>query len=302
VLADPVFDSGDIRVKQALAADSRNAEATHSQAWLQAVPAVLQDGAGQKDGDGKDVAERSNSAAPASSITQTAAAAPEEDNAEGEESREAARLTRSAADVGWKNTHGGEVYLPRLQATRREAEAIMTMAPAGKSFEALDFKANFATATSAELKNYRIVHFATHALLDSKHPELSGLVLSLVNERGRPQSGFLGLEDIYNLNLPADLVVLSACETALGKGVEGEGMVGLTRGFMYAGASRVVASLWNIDDQATVEQMRHFYRAMLVQRMRPAAALRTAQLKLRQDPRWNSPYFWAAFQIQGEWK
>ena len=176
------------------------------------------------------------------------------------------------------------------------------MAPAGNSFEALDFKANWATATSAELENYRIVHFATHALLNSKHPELSGLVLSLVNERGRPQSGFFGLEDIYNLNLPAELVVLSACETALGKGVEGEGILGLTRGFMYAGASRVVASLWNIDDQATVEQMRHFYRAMLGQGMRPAAALRSAQLKLRQDQRWKSPYFWAAFQIQGEWK
>jgi CHAT domain-containing protein/Tfp pilus assembly protein PilF len=279
VLADPVFDSGDIRVKQSLAADSQSAEATHSRAQLQALPAALP-----------------------SSNAQTATIAPEEPVSGSEESLDAARLTRSAADVGWRRAHRGEVYLPRVQATRREAEAIVIMAPAGKSFEALDFKANLAVATSAELENYRIVHFATHALLDSRHPELSGLVLSLVNERGRPQSGFLGLEDIYNMNLPAELVVLSACETALGKGVEGEGMMGLTRGFMYAGASRVVASLWNIDDEATVEQMRHFYRAMLRQGMRPAAALRSAQLKLRQDPRWNSPYFWAAFQIQGEWK
>ena len=123
-----------------------------------------------------------------------------------------------------------------------------------------------------------------------------------LDERGRRQSGFLGLEDIYNLNLPAELVVLSACETALGKGVEGEGMVGLTRGFMYAGASRVMASLWNIDDRATADQMKYFYRALLGQGMRPAAALRAAQLKMRQDPRWRSPYFWATFQIQGEWK
>jgi CHAT domain-containing protein len=166
----------------------------------------------------------------------------------------------------------------------------------------LDFKASRATATSPELANYRVVHFATHALLNSKHPELSGLVLSLVNERGRPQSGFLGLEDIYNMNLPAELVVLSACETALGKDIEGEGMVGLTRGFMYAGASRVMASLWNIDDRATADQMKYFYRALVGQGMRPAAALRVAQLRMRKDPRWSSPYFWAAFQIQGEWK
>jgi CHAT domain-containing protein/Tfp pilus assembly protein PilF len=252
VVADPVFSSGDVRVKQSRAADAQDADATRSTAELQAV--------------------------------------------------HSAWLTRSAADLGWKRTHRGEVYLPRLPGTRREANAIVTMAATGKIFEALDFQANRATATSAELENYRIVHFATHALLNSKHPELSGLVLSLVNERGRSQSGFLGLEDIYNLNLPAELVVLSACETALGKDVAGEGMVGLTRGFMYAGASRVVASLWNINDQATAEQMRHFYRAMLGQGMRPAAALRTAQLKVRQDPRWNSPYFWAAFQIQGEWK
>jgi CHAT domain-containing protein len=269
---------------------------------IQAVHAALSDGSGQKDGGGKGVAERSTRAAPSSSTTETAAIAQNELVSGSEESLDASWLTRSAADLGWKLTHRGEVYLPRLLATRREANAIVTMAPAGKSFEALDFRANRSTATSPELENYRIVHFATHALLNSKHPELSGLVLSLVNERGQPQNGFLGLEDIYNLNLPAELVVLSACETALGKGVEGEGMVGLTRGFMYAGASRVMASLWNINDKATAEQMRYFYRALLGQGMRPAAALRAAQLNLRQDPRWNSPYFWAAFQIQGEWK
>jgi len=146
------------------------------------------------------------------------------------------------------------------------------------------------------------VHFATHALLNSKHPELSGLVLSLVDEQGRPQNGFLDLEDIYNLSLPAELVVLSACETGLGKEINGEGLVGLTRGFMYAGASRVMASLWKIDDRATAELMGHFYQAMEGQGMRPAAALRTAQLQMRRDKRWISPYFWAAFQIQGEWK
>ncbi|HEY6249702.1 MAG TPA: CHAT domain-containing protein, partial [Candidatus Angelobacter sp.] len=136
----------------------------------------------------------------------------------------------------------------------------------------------------------------------SKNPELSGLVFSLVNERGKPQDGFLSLEDVYNLRLPVELVVLSACDTALGEEISGEGLVGLTRGFMYAGASRVVASLWAVNDAATSELMARFYRAMEVNGMRPAAALRKAQLEMAKQSRWHSPYFWAAFQIQGEWK
>jgi CHAT domain-containing protein len=275
VFADPVFDAGDARIKRPALNEPRNSSEAAT-------------------GDGE-----TKSADAAQVNTQDHAGLEFVDD---EESLGLAHLTRSAADVGLKRTSRGEVYLPRLQSTRREADAIVSAAPAGQSFEALDFKANRTTATSGELANYRVVHFATHALLNNKHPELSGLVLSLVNESGRPQSGFLGLEDIYNLNLPAELVVLSACETALGKDVEGEGMVGLTRGFMYAGASRVMASLWKIDDQATADQMKYLYRAMLVQGMRPAAALRAAQLKMRKDPRWSSPYFWAAFQIQGEWK
>lgn len=134
-----------------------------------------------------------------------------------------------------------------------------------------------------------------------RHPELSGLVLSLVDERGNPQNGFLGLEDIYNLNLPADLVVLSACDTALGKEINGEGLIGLTRGFMYAGAGRVMASLWSIDDRATAELMRHFYGALLREGKAPAAALRDAQLRMRENEHWHSPYFWASFQIQGDY-
>jgi len=110
------------------------------------------------------------------------------------------------------------------------------------------------------------------------------------------------LQDIYNLNLPAELVVLSACETGLGKSIQGEGLVGLTRGFMYAGATRVVASLWKIDDLATAELMAEFYKAMERDGMRPAAALRAAQIHMWKQQRWRSPYYWAAFQIHGEWK
>jgi CHAT domain-containing protein len=168
--------------------------------------------------------------------------------------------------------------------------------------EVLDFAANRDMAQSKGLGQYRFVHFATHGLLDNDHPELSGLVFSLVDRQGKPQEGFLNLEDVYNLSLPADMVVLSACETGLGKQINGEGLVGLTRGFMYAGASRVVASLWQVDDVATAELMRRFYKALLEDGLPPAQALRRAQIDMQQEKRWEDPYYWAAFTIQGEWK
>jgi CHAT domain-containing protein len=123
----------------------------------------------------------------------------------------------------------------------------------------------------------------------------------MVDERGRPQQGFLQLSDIYLLTLSADLVVLSACQTGLGRDMKGEGMIGLTRGFFYAGASRVVASLWNIDDAATAELMRKFYEGILIQKLAPAAALRSAQLETRKQRRYRSPYYWAGFTVQGKW-
>ena len=209
-------------------------------------------------------------------------------------------LTRSATDVGL--SRNGAISLPRLRFSRREAEEIMAVTPQGEGKEAVDFEASRATATSPELSQYRIVHFATHGLLDSVHPELSGLVFSMVDKNGRPQNGFLELQDIYNLNLPADLVVLSACETGLGKEISGEGLVGLTRGFMYAGASRVMASLWKVSDSGTAALMAEFYRAMEKDNLSPAAALRAAQIKMWQQQRWRNPYYWAAFQIQGEFK
>jgi CHAT domain-containing protein/Tfp pilus assembly protein PilF len=203
-------------------------------------------------------------------------------------------LTRAIGDIG------GE--LRRLLMTRDEAEAILSVAPRDGGFAALDFRANRATATGDELSNYRIVHFATHSLLNSEHPELSGLVLSLVDEQGRPQDGFLRMHEIFNLRLPAELVVLSACQTGLGKKLNGEGLVGLTRGFMYAGAARVVASLWDVNDVATAELMKRFYRHMLQDGMRPAAALRAAQIEMWKRPQWQSPFYWGAFVLQGEWK
>jgi CHAT domain-containing protein len=207
---------------------------------------------------------------------------------------------RSAREMGVTDSSEG---LARLFFSRREAEGILKLVPAAEGMKAVDFAANRATATSAELSRYRMVHFATHGLLNSTHPELSGIVLSLVDEQGKPQDGFLRLHEIYNLNLPADLVVLSACQTALGKEIKGEGLVGLTRGFMYAGATRVAASLWKVDDRATAELMRRFYEGMLGgKKLRPAAALRAAQASLWKEERWRSPYYWAAFVLQGEWR
>jgi CHAT domain-containing protein len=152
-----------------------------------------------------------------------------------------------------------------------------------------------------DLTQYAILHFATHGLVYPKRPENSGLVLSTVDRHGRPVNGFIGLRDVYSLRAPVDLVVLSACQTALGKDVRGEGLVGLTRGFMYAGASGVVASLWNVEDKATAELMKQFYANMLRKGMPPGMALREAQNSIRQNPRWRSPYYWAAFTLQGEY-
>ncbi len=205
-------------------------------------------------------------------------------------------LTRSLQDIG------GTIHLPRLPFTRLEAKAIMDVTPPGKGMMAVDFHANRAAVTSPALAQYRIVHLATHGLLDSKNPELSGLVMSMVDERGRPQNGFLELRDIYNLRMPVELVVLSACETGLGKDISGEGLIGLTRGFMYAGASRVVASLWSVSDVATAKLMEQFYIGIERDGLTPAAALRAAQINLSRNQRWHSPYYWGAFQIQGEWK
>jgi CHAT domain-containing protein/tetratricopeptide (TPR) repeat protein len=196
----------------------------------------------------------------------------------------------------------GQPNVPRLPYTRREAQQILAISPSRANLEAVDFKASRATATSPELGRYRYVHFATHGYIDSERPGLSALVLSLVDKDGRPQDGFLRANEIYNLSLPAELVVLSACQTGLGKEIRGEGLVGLTRGFMYAGAARVVVSLWNVNDRATSELMARFYTRMLKGGERPAAALRRAQVEMLEGGRWGSPYYWAAFTLQGEWR
>ncbi len=240
VVADPVFDQDDPRVKRAQAQTSRKKEQT--------LPADLE---------------------------------------------------RSVRSIGIGGVRG---TLSRLPFTREEAETILAAVPAAEGMKAVDFEANLAVAKSPELAQYRIVHFATHGLLNTEHPMLSGVVLSLVNKRGQQQDGFLRMNEIYNLDLPVELVVLSACQTGLGKEVRGEGLLGLTRGFMYAGSKRVVTSLWKVNDEATSELMKRFYREMLVEGKTPAAALRASQVEMWHQKQWRSPYFWSAFVLQGEYR
>jgi CHAT domain-containing protein/tetratricopeptide (TPR) repeat protein len=255
VLANPVFDKEDERVKSATSGRGRNR--------IPAAPLKKDTGA--------------------------------EGDSAGATSTRRTDVSRALDDIGLNR-------FPSLPLSRMEADAIVKLVPKGEGMAALGFNASRATATSPELSNYRIVHFATHGVVDFTNPELSGIVLSMVDDKGQLQDGYLRLHDIYNLNLPADLVVLSACQTGVGKQIRGEGLIALTRGFMYAGAKSVVASLWKVDDAATAALMAEFYKQMFTNGLKPAAALRTAQLNLSQQKRWRLPYYWASFVLQGEWK
>ena len=191
--------------------------------------------------------------------------------------------------------------LPRLPFSRREAKRIHGLSDSDQSVMLLDFDARLSQLADSALDR-QYLHFATHAVLNAEHPALSGIVLSLVDEDGKPVDGFLKLEDIYRLRMRARLVVLSACQTGLGSDVKGEGLVGLTRGFLHAGANSVIASLWKVDDLATAEFMEEFYTGLLRDGLSPSAALQRAQSAMRRHPRWSSPYYWAAFSLQGDWR
>jgi CHAT domain-containing protein len=208
-------------------------------------------------------------------------------------STEIQSLERAARENGIK--------FSRLTNTKKEADTILQLA-GDRSKLNLNFDANLVNATNSDLVNYRIVHFATHGIMDGIDPKRSGVVLSLFNKQGGADNGYLRLPNIFNLKLDADLVVLSACQTGIGKEIQGEGLVGITRGFMYAGTPRVVVSLWSVDDEATSILMGNFYTGILKQGLTPAAALRQAQQTMMRDPKYQSPYYWAAFTLQGEWK
>ena len=216
------------------------------------------------------------------------------------------RLTANKRPLGdgssfSQNVIERRVSFSRLLFSGEEADAVLSLVAPEDRLDARGFLANLENATNPQLGLYRIIHFSTHGVVDSRRPDQSALVLSLFDECGRPRSGFLDLTAIYNLRLNADLVVLSACNTALGKEISGEGLVGVVRGFMYAGAPRVLASLWEVSDASTADLMARFYRAMFKQGLRPAAALRAAQIEMWRQQEWKMPFYWAGFVMQGDW-
>jgi len=195
------------------------------------------------------------------------------------------------------------LQLARLTGTRTEAEEIakLTRAGGGTADVWLDLQANEASVQTKDLKNYRIMHVATHGLLNAERPQFTGLVLSLVgNKTG---DGFLRTDEIFNLKLGAPLVMLSACETGLGKEKRGEGVIGLTRAFMYAGAPTVGVSLWSVADRSTAELMTDLYKRMLTgQGMSAVAAKRAAQQNMITGKKYSAPFYWAPFVLVGEWR
>ncbi len=191
--------------------------------------------------------------------------------------------------------------LDRLIYSGEEARRIFRLFPPGGSAKAIGFEASREAILDPALSLYRIIHITTH-FIGGDHPDFTGLMLSRYNEQGKPVEGLVRASEIYNLHLPADLVVLSACGSGLGRRVRGEGPMGMTRAFLHAGAKRVVVSLWDVTDDATTELMSRFYHQMLDRNLAPADALRAAQLSMATDrnPKLRSPHAWGAFMLQGE--
>jgi CHAT domain-containing protein len=211
-----------------------------------------------------------------------------------------AAMQSAIADVS--RLKAPQLRLVRLDGTRSEGERIAELARAGGDAADvwLDFDASEANLRRRDLSRYRVLHVATHGLLDSERPQFSGLALTLV---GDPESdGFLRTDEVFNLRLGAQLVMLSACETALGKEKRGEGVIGLTRAFMYAGAPTVGVSLWSVADRSTAELMPDFYKRFFATRGGAPAAMRGAQQQMIAGKRYSAPFYWAPFVLVGDWK
>ena len=279
VLADPIFRADDERLKASRAVPGTSQEAVPgtSSDPLLSVPGTSQEAVPVVPGTSSDPLL----SVPGTSPVEVPGTSPD--------------AVRSGADLALAE-------LPRLVETRREAEAIAARVDPRRRWVALGAEANREAVLGPRLKDYRILHFATHGVIPTEAPELGGLVLSQFDAQGRPIDGFLGLRDVTHLDLRAELVVLSGCRTALGPRIRGEGLMGLSRGFMYAGVPRVLAGLWQVQDRATADLMDHFYRFHLDAGMAPAAALRAAQLEIHRAPARNDPFYWAAFMLTGDWR
>ncbi|HEV2881692.1 MAG TPA: CHAT domain-containing tetratricopeptide repeat protein [Pyrinomonadaceae bacterium] len=228
--------------------------------------------------------------------------------ASGEQSGEMLAVSSAVADLtGAANTaatgSSSNVKLARLNGTRAEAQQIATFARAsGLAPDIwLDLDASENKVKTTDVSKYRILHVATHGLLNTERPQFTGVVLSLVGNR--EGDGFLRTDEIFNLRLGSPLVMLSACETGLGKERRGEGVIGLTRAFMYAGAPTVGVSLWSVADKSTADLMTDFYKRLLAkQAPAPSAAMRAAQVAMIEGKKYSAPFYWAPFVLVGDWR
>lgn len=203
----------------------------------------------------------------------------------------------------------------RLLRRNEAAQAFTQLQAALKLFTGMNDQAGIAATKDAlgdvytqngqyaiALTHYRSAyeHFATHGLLNAERPQFTGLILSLVGEASG--DGFLRANEIFNFRLGSPLVMLSACETGLGREKRGEGVIGLTRAFMYAGAPTVGVSLWSVSDRSTAQLMTDFYKGLFTNKGRPpSGAMREAQLKMISASRYSAPFFWAPFVLVGDW-
>jgi CHAT domain-containing protein len=198
----------------------------------------------------------------------------------------------------------GSLHLARLPGTRTEAEEIGKIAKAGgvQTDLWIDLNASEDNVRTRDMNNYRVIHVATHGLLDAQRPQFTGVVLSLVGNQ--TNDGFLRTDEIFNLRMNPALVMLSACETGLGKEKRGEGVIGLTRAFMYAGAPTVGVSLWSVADKSTAELMTDFYKRYLASTASASASasMRDAQLSMISAKKYSAPFYWAPFVLVGEWR
>ncbi|HMT08619.1 MAG TPA: CHAT domain-containing protein [Pyrinomonadaceae bacterium] len=191
--------------------------------------------------------------------------------------------------------------LSRLPASEDEARSISEVVGTRRTKVLSGFSANRDGVMKGDIEDFRVVHFATHGLIDENRPELSGILLSVFDSEGKElDGGFVRMQDVFGLRLNSDLVVLSACNTGIGKEVKGEGVMSINSAFLQAGARSVVSSFWKVDDVATKELMTEFYRGLSGDGLAPSAALRQAQIQMFKDSRFRSPFYWAAFAASGD--
>lgn len=189
--------------------------------------------------------------------------------------------------------------MQRLTGSTEEARYISQYAPNGAVTLRTGFNAAPTQVRELSEKDAAILHFATHTVTVSGHPEITGIALSMWNPEGEEQDGVFWLKDIYALHLPSALVVLSGCGTDKQDSARGEGLNNLAYAFFFAGAHSVVGSLWTVDDNMTSQLMEVFYRELLLKQERADEALREAQLEMLANRQTQSPTAWASFVLEG---